>query len=416
MPTPVADPDHNHQTNHPPTYTISLDGGTTTECTFKDLCSPGTLTSSDPSKTSLPDPFSSLPHQFQCHSKVTLDYNGSFHKGFLSHTPEGGFVFECRCNLWSSKIDWTVHLPDFIQQWTTLMGENVIFPGHTQVSSFLCPSTSNNAPPANYLSAKNLLSPCPPSLIKAPHPSNPDCQVWLDSYHEEKGGLQNMDVFDRISKREYLQLRRQGTIQKALPSMCVLVVKLDKDGKPSRTKSRIVVLGNFEDRYYEKNQKYTPVLRHSALRLLVSKAIEDKRILQQGDCKNTFCQAILPDDEHMAIRPPVGDPAFHSKEYWLLNKTLYGLRRSPHHWYNRFTSILRQLGLQSTPNDPCMFTGSLTSNTLVPLTAPLHAGVYVDDFIFYSTDPNVKALFQSELEIGGAWSIFQFFRWPQYIF
>ena len=56
-----------------------------------------------------------------------------------------------------------------------------------------------------------------------------------------------MDVFDRISKREYLQLRRQGTTPKALPSMCVLVVKLDKDGKPPRAKSRIVVLGNFED-------------------------------------------------------------------------------------------------------------------------------------------------------------------------
>ena len=110
-----------------------------------------------------------------------------------------------------------------------------------------------------------------------------------------------MDVFDRISKREYLQLRRKGIIPKALPSMCVLVVKLDKDGRPSRAKSRIVVLGNFEDRYYEKNQKYAPVLRHSALRLLVSKAIEDKRILQQGDCKNAFCQEILPDDERMAI-------------------------------------------------------------------------------------------------------------------
>jgi hypothetical protein len=45
-----------------------------------------------------------------------------------------------------------------------------------------------------------------------------------------------------------------------------------------------------------------------------------------------------------------------------------------------------------------MFTGSLTSNTSIPLPSPLHVSVYVDDFIFYSTDPNVKALFQSELE------------------
>ena len=151
--------------------------GTTTECTFEDLCLPGTLAGSDQSNALLPDPFSSLPHQFQRHSKVTLEHNGSFHKSFLSHTPEGGFVFECWRNLWSNKIDWTVHLSDFIQQWTTLMGENVIFPGHTQVSSFLRPSTSNNAPSANHVSAKNLLSPCPPSLFKALHPLNPDRQV-----------------------------------------------------------------------------------------------------------------------------------------------------------------------------------------------------------------------------------------------
>jgi hypothetical protein len=88
-----------------------------------------------------------------------------------------------------------------------------------------------------------------------------------------------MDIFNCISKREYLQLCRKGTIPKALPSMCVLVVKLDKDDKPSRAKSSIIVLGNFEDRYYEKNQKYAPVLRHSALCLLISKAMEDKRIL-----------------------------------------------------------------------------------------------------------------------------------------
>jgi hypothetical protein len=112
------------------------------------------------------------------------------------------------------------------------------------------------------------------------------------------------------------------------------VVKHDKDGKPDCAKSRIVVLGNFEDSIYSKYEQYAPVLKYNSLRLLVSKAIGHKRILQQGDCKNAFCQATLPDDERMAVRPPVGDPAYNKDKFWLLNKTLYGLRRSPHHWYN----------------------------------------------------------------------------------
>jgi hypothetical protein len=78
--------------------------------------------------------------------------------------------------------------------------------------------------------------------------------------------------------------------------MCVLVIKHDKDGRPLQAKSRIVVLGNFEDRLYDKSQRYAPVLKYSSLRLLIAKAIRAKRVLQQGDCKNAFCNAPLPDD------------------------------------------------------------------------------------------------------------------------
>ena len=140
-----------------------------------------------------------------------------------------------------------------------------------------------------------------------------------------------MDVFERINKKQYLALCRSGKIPKALPSMCVLVIKHDKDGTPNHAKSRILVLGNFEDKLYEKSQWYAPVLKYSSHRLLTSKCVGDKRVLQQGDCKNAFCNANLPDDENIAIRPPVGDPVYNKDEYWLLNKTLYGLQRLPHH-------------------------------------------------------------------------------------
>ena len=83
--------------------------------------------------------------------------------------------------------------------------------------------------------------------------------------------------------------------------MCVLVAKNDKDGKPLSTKSRIVVLGDFEDRLYQKYERYALVLKYSSLRLLTAKAVGDKRILQQGDCKNVFCNATLPYDEVTVI-------------------------------------------------------------------------------------------------------------------
>ena len=134
--------------------------------------------------------------------------------------------------------------------------------------------------------------------------------------------------------------------------MCILVVKNDKDGKPLRAKSRIVVLGNSEDRLYQKFQRYAPVLKYRSLRLLTDKAVGDKRILQQGDCKNAFCNATLPDNEVTVTRPQIGDPAFREDECWLLNKTLYGLRRSPHHWYNMIKGILLNIGINTPPYEP----------------------------------------------------------------
>ena len=60
-------------------------------------------------------------------------------------------------------------------------------------------------------------------------------------------------------------------------------------------------------------------------------ATESRRVLKQGDCKNAFCNAKLPDDEVTIIKPPSGDPDSRKTVFWLLKKTLYGLGRSPQH-------------------------------------------------------------------------------------
>jgi hypothetical protein len=359
-----------------------------------------------------------------------MDYNGSFHKGFIHCSSEGGFHFVMKRSARSKTIEWSVPLPNFRLHWTTLVGDNIIVPGHTQITSFLKSMTANTTPSLKFVSAKNLFNPCPPSLVKALHPNNPDRQVWLDSYNEEKEGLRECDVYEPISKKQYLALLRSGKIPKAIPSMCVMVVKTDRDGKPNRAKSRIVVLGNHEDRYWEKSKRYAPVLTYSSLRLLASKCVGDRRVLQQGDCKNAFCNAKLPADETTVIRPPVGDPAHKTGELWLLKRTLYGLRRSPHHWYNMVTKILKDIGLQPSPHDACLYSGIIdapnqspastsnnnsnnnpnntsdstapesTSSTFDLPTTPrqeIHIGLYVDDFVFYSKSTEEEELFKQVL-------------------
>eukprot|EP00804_Cyclotella_cryptica_P009045 CCRYP_003142-RA/>CCRYP_003142-RA protein AED:0.35 eAED:0.14 QI:0/0/0/1/1/1/2/0/1801 len=199
-------------------YTVLLDDGTTTECDFTELAPSDKQQLHSPSPEQ-PNPFRSLPSWLQQDSKVTLDCRGSFHKGYLHFCPVKGFLFVVKRTAKSAKIDWSEPLHDLPQHWTTLCADNTLLPGHNVISSFLRPNSSNNAPSANFVSAKNLLHPCPPSLSKALHPSNPDRDTWLKSYNEEKGGLENMDVFERINKKQYLLLKHSGRIGKALPSI-----------------------------------------------------------------------------------------------------------------------------------------------------------------------------------------------------
>ena len=72
----------------------------------------------------------------------------------------------------------------------------------------------------------------------------------------------------------------------------------------------IIVIGDFKDCIYQKPQRYAPLLKYTSLRILKDKAVGEKYILQQVDCKNTLCKATLPDGEVTVIRPPIGDPDF----------------------------------------------------------------------------------------------------------
>jgi hypothetical protein len=136
------------------------------------------------------NPFAGLPAFLSDGSKVTIDHNGAFQKGFLHYSPSAGFHVAIGRNLQSNKIDFTILLPSFRQNWSSLVGDNILLPGHTTVSSFLRSNTSNNAPSANFVSAKNLLHPCPPSLLKALYPTHLTPIVMFGSSHmmKKKGG------------------------------------------------------------------------------------------------------------------------------------------------------------------------------------------------------------------------------------
>ena len=100
--------------------------------------------------------------------------------------------------------------------------------------------------------------------------------------------------------------------------MACIGVKQDGNYNPHRAKNRISVLGNHKDRAFNKSQRFAPVLFYSSLRILTSESTNKNRILQKGDYKNAFCNALLPDDDITIFRPPLGDPESSPDDFWIL--------------------------------------------------------------------------------------------------
>ena len=127
-------------------------------------------------------------------------------------------------------------------------------------------------------------------------------------------------------------------------------------------------------------------------------------MLRQGDCKNAFCNSFLPDDEVVIIKPPLGDPDAETNEYWCLWRTLYGLRHSPKHWYDKISAIPLKMGFRPCAHDPCLYVGFLDagsdSNTRLDSkfsTTPIYLGLHVDDFIYFSISDEIEHKFEELL-------------------
>jgi hypothetical protein len=123
--------------------------------------------------------------------------------------------------------------------------------------------------------------------------SHPDREVWLQSYYEEKCGIESLGTCRKISLGKYRAIREKGA-SKAIPTMCILTIKKDENLLPLHAKTLIVVLGNHKNRVWSKSDRYAPVLCGDSLWFLVSLAVEKRCPLQQGDLQKCILSGNSP--------------------------------------------------------------------------------------------------------------------------
>jgi hypothetical protein len=94
-----------------------------------------------------------------------------------------------------------------------------------------------------------------------------------------------------------------------------------------------------------------------------------------------------------SLPPPAGCPISKPGTLWRLNKTLYGLRQSPRHRYEKFRATLLTMGFTQCIHDPCIF-----YCTPFPGGSWVYLGMYVNDFVYFSTCPQSELWFEMTLE------------------
>lgn len=216
--------------------------------------------------------------------------------------------------------------------------------------------------------------------------NGPECEQWKLAMKSEIESFEDNDAW------ELVDVPPSGTI---VQCKWVFKRKFDSENK-IRYRARLVAKGFSQRPGVDYEETFSPVLRHSTLRLLFALAVQLKLDICHLDVKTAFLNGFLTENVYM-MKPP----GFHSNDcdvhkVFRLKRAIYGLKQSSRAWYQRVDDLLHSLGYKKSQLEPCLFT---KINTDVKIIIAL----YVDDFFVFSNNEkecnNLKESLSSNFKI-----------------
>lgn len=138
-------------------------------------------------------------------------------------------------------------------------------------------------------------------------------------------------------------------------------------------KARVVARGFNQREGVDYNKIFSPVVRHTSIRVLLAIVTHQDLELEQLDVKTTFLHGEL--EEEIYMTQPDGFQVPRKENYVCkLKKSLYGLKQSPRQWYKRFDSYMMKLGYSRSAYDCCVYY-KLQDDSFIYLV------LYVDDML-----------------------------------
>jgi hypothetical protein len=171
----------------------------------------------------------------------------------------------------------------------------------------------------------------------------------------------------------------------------VFTVKYNSDGSIERYKARLVAKGFTQTYGIDYLETFAPIAKLNTIKILLSLAANMDWPLHQLDVKNAFLNGYLEEEVYMDI-PPGFENKFGSN-VCKLNKSLYGLKKSPRAWFEKFTQSMKKQGYIQGHVDHTLFTKFSHNGKVVVLI------VYVDDIVLTGDDTVEMARVKEKLAV-----------------
>jgi len=187
--------------------------------------------------------------------------------------------------------------------------------------------------------------------------------------------------FDALHKNHTWELVPPDPSKNVIACKWLYRIKRKVDGSIDRYKARLVAKGFTQRPGVDFHDTFSPVVKPTTIRVVLSIAIKFDWPLRQLDVNNAFLQGRL--DEEVYMEQPRG---FEDKtcptHICRLHKAIYGLKQAPRAWYNELKNHLLLLGFIKSESDSSLFVRHHSHATVYLL-------VYVDDIIVTGSNTSV---------------------------
>ena len=156
-------------------------------------------------------------------------------------------------------------------------------------------------------------------------------------------------------------------------------IKQEVDGS-KRYKARLVVKGFQQREGIDFDEIFSPVVKHTTIRVVLGLVEAEGLYLEQLDVKTAFLHGDLK--EVIYMQQPQGFIAPGKEDLVCkLQKSLYGLKQAPRQWYKKFDAFMCRSGYTRCQSDHCCYFKRFDKSYIILL-------LYVDDMLIAGADFN----------------------------